>query len=90
MSPPPAASSVASVEARLPPLDFGRLGRRLAPLAVGIAICIAGIALSGFHKGFPAKWVLGGGVPNWFDRLDSWVTANQSTNFFLNTISGGR
>jgi hypothetical protein len=45
--------------------------------------------LSGFHKGFPASWVLGSGVPNWFDRLDSWVTTNQSSNFFLNTIIGG-
>lgn len=88
MNPPPAASSVASAEARLPLLDIGRLGRRLAPLGVGIAICIAGIALSGFHKGFPKKWVLGGGVPNWFDRLDSWVQTNQSSNFFLHTIIG--
>lgn len=87
---PPAASSLASAEARPPLLvDVGRLGRRLAPLGVGIAICAAGVALSGFHKGFPAKWVLGGGVPSWFDRLDSWVTTNQSSNFFLNTIIGG-
>jgi glycine betaine/proline transport system permease protein len=89
VSPPPAASSVASAEARLPIFDVARLGRRLAPVGAGIAICIAGIALSGFHKGFPAKWVLGGGVPNWFDRLDSWVATNQSSNFFLNTIVGG-
>lgn len=88
MNPPPAASSVASAEARLPLLDIGRLGRRLAPLGVGIAICIAGIALSGFHKGFPKTWVLGGGVPNWFDRLDIWVQTNQSSNFFLHTIIG--
>jgi glycine betaine/proline transport system permease protein len=90
LSPPPAASSVASAEARAPfPLDLGRLGRWLTPLAVGIAICIAGIALSGFHKGFPLKWVLGGGVPNWFDRLDTWVQTNQSSNFFLHHIIGG-
>lgn len=88
MSPPPAASSVASAEARIPFLDIGRLGRRLAPLGVGIAICIVGVALSGFHTGFPRKWVLGGGVPNWFDRLDSWVQTNQSSNFFLHTIIG--
>jgi len=61
----------------------------VAPVAVGVAVCVVGIALSGFHKGFPASWVLGGGVPNWFDRLDAWVTANQSSNFFLNTIIGG-
>lgn len=90
MNSPPAASSVASAEARLPlRLDLGRLGRQLAPLAVGIAICVAGIALSGFHKGFPLKWVLGGGVPNWFDRLDTWVQTNQSSNFFLHHIIGG-
>ncbi|HKC77423.1 MAG TPA: ABC transporter permease subunit, partial [Gaiellaceae bacterium] len=90
MSPPPAASSVASAEARpLFSLDLGRLGRWLAPLAVGIAICIAGVVLSGFHKGFPLKWVLGGGVPNWFDRLDTWVQNNQSSNFFLHHIIGG-
>lgn len=90
MNSPPAASSVASAEARLPlRLDLGRLGRQLAPLAVGIAICAAGIALSGFHKGFPLKWVLGGGVPNWFDRLDTWVQTNQSSNFFLHHIIGG-
>lgn len=88
MSPPPAASSVASAEARIPFLDIGRLGRRVAPLGVGIAICIVGVALSGFHTGFPRKWVLGGGVPNWFDRLDSWVQTNQSSNFFLHTIIG--
>jgi glycine betaine/proline transport system permease protein len=90
VSPAPIASSVASAEAPLPlRLDVGRLGRRLAPVGAGVAICIAGIALSGFHKGFPADWVLGGGVPNWFDRLSNWVTANQSSNFFLNTIIGG-
>lgn len=90
MSSPHAASSAASAEARLPlRFDVGRLGRRLAPLGAGVVVCVAGIALSGFHKGFPAKWVLGGGVPNWFDRLDSWVTNNQSSNFFLHTIIGG-
>ena len=90
MSPAPAASSVASAETRLPlRLDVGRFGRWVAPVAVGVAVCVVGIALSGFHKGFPASWVLGGGVPNWFDRLDAWVTANQSSNFFLNTIIGG-
>lgn len=88
MSPPPAASSVASAEERFSLPDIGRLGRWLAPLGVGIAISSAGIALSGFHKGFPKKWVLGGGVPNWFDRLDSWVQTNQSSNFFLHTIIG--
>ena len=90
MSPAPAASSVASSEARLPlRLDVGRFGRWLVPLAAGVAICVAGIALSGFHKGFPANWVLGSGVPNWFDRLSAWVTTNQSSNFFLHTIIGG-
>lgn len=90
MSPPPAASSVASAETRLPlRIDVGRLGRWLAPIAAGIAICVVGLASSGFHKGFPASWVLGNGVPNWFDRLDSWVTNNESSNFFLHTIIGG-
>ena len=90
MSPAPAASSVASADARLPiRLDVGTFGRRLAPVAVGVAICVVGIALSGFHKGFPTGWVLGGGVPSWFDRLSSWVTTNQSSNFFLHTIIGG-
>jgi glycine betaine/proline transport system permease protein len=90
VSPTPAASSVASADARLPlRLDFGRYGRWVAPVAAGVAVCVIGIALSGFHKGFPTSWVLGGGVPNWFDRLDAWVTANQSSNFFLNTIIGG-
>jgi glycine betaine/proline transport system permease protein len=90
VSPAPAASSVASAETRLPlRLEVGRFGRWLAPVAVGVLVCVVGIALSGFHKGFPASWVLGGGVPNWFDRLDAWVTANQSSNFFLNTIVGG-
>ena len=90
MSPAPAASSVASAETRLPlRFDAGRLGGWLAPVGAGVAICVVGIALSGFHKGFPTNWVPGGGVPNWFDRLDSWVTTNQSSNFFLNTIIGG-
>jgi glycine betaine/proline transport system permease protein len=90
VSPAPAASSVASAEGQLGlGLDVARLGRRLAPVFVFVAICIVGISLSGFHKGFPAHWVLGSGVPNWFDRLDSWVTNNQSSNFFLNTIIGG-
>ena len=90
MSPAPAASSVASAETRLPlRFDLGRLGGWLAPVGAGVAICVVGIALSGFHKGFPTSWVPGGGVPNWFDRLDSWVTTNQSSNFFLNTIIGG-
>jgi glycine betaine/proline transport system permease protein len=90
VSPTPAASSVASADPRLPlRLDFGRYGRWVAPVAAGVAICVIGIALSGFHKGFPTSWVLGGGVPNWFDRLDAWVTANQSSNFFLHTIIGG-
>ena len=89
MSPSSAASSVASAEAGSPlPFDVVRVARKLAPLGVGVAICIAGIALSGFHKGFPTKWVLGGGVPNWFDRLNSWVTNNQSSNFFLHTVIG--
>jgi len=90
VSPAPAASSVASAEARFPlHLGVGRFGRWVMPVAAGMTVCVVGIALSGFHKGFPATWVLGGGVPNWFDRLDAWVTANQSSNFFLNTIIGG-
>jgi len=64
-------------------------GRYALPAAVGAAICVAGAATSGFHSGFPAHWVLGAGVPNWFDRLDAWVTANQQSNFFLHTIVGG-
>ena len=52
-------------------------------------ICVIGIATSGFHSGFPTNWVLGGGVPNWFDRLSNWVTDNQQTNFFLHHVIGG-
>jgi hypothetical protein len=90
VSPAPAASSVTSAEARLPlRLDVGRFGRWVAPVSVAVAICVVGIALSGFHKGFPATWVLGSGVPNWFDRLNNWVSLNQSSNFFLSTIIGG-
>ena len=29
------------------------------------------------------------GVPNWFDRLDNWVTDNQQSNFFLHRVVGG-
>ena len=65
------------------------LRRYALPLAGGAVICVIGILASGFHSGFPASWVLGQGVPNWFDRLDTWVTNNQQTNFFLNHVIGG-
>jgi glycine betaine/proline transport system permease protein len=59
------------------------------PLAFAAALCVVGIALSGFSSGFPRTWVLGAGVPNWFDRADSWVSDNQQSNFFLNHVVGG-
>jgi glycine betaine/proline transport system permease protein len=65
------------------------LRRYLLPLAGAAVICVIGIATSGFHSGFPTNWVLGGGVPNWFDRLSNWVTDNQQTNFFLHHVIGG-
>ena len=57
------------------------------PLAVALVLCVSGAIASGFHSGFPSTWVLG--VPNWFDRLDSWVTDNQQSNFFLHNVIGG-
>ena len=68
--------------------SFGPVARFALPAAVAAAICIAGALASGFHAGFPSGWVLGAGVPNWFDRLDSWVTNNQQSNLFLHTIVG--
>ncbi len=65
------------------------LRRYMLPLAGAAVICVIGIATSGFHSGFPTNWVLGGGVPNWFDRLSNWVTDNQQTNFFLHHVIGG-
>jgi len=85
----PAASSVASADAPVSShgIRLGALGRYAMPIAAAVAICAAGAAASGIHSGFPTNWVLG--VPNWFDRLDNWVTNNQSSNFFLKTIVGG-
>ncbi len=68
-------------------LDRGKLGRWLPPLLVAVPLCIVAIALEGFQSGFPTSWYLG--VPEWFDRLDQWVTNNESTSFFLHTIIGG-
>src|SRR5579862_6946353 len=68
-------------------LDHGKLGRWLPPLLVAVPLCIVAIALEGFQSGFPTSWYLG--VPEWFDRLDQWVTNNESTSFFLHTIIGG-
>ena len=65
------------------------LRRYLLPLAGAAVICVIGITTSGFHSGFPTNWVLGGGVPSWFDRLSNWVTDNQQTNFFLHHVIGG-
>ena len=65
------------------------LRRYALPLAGAAAICVIGILTSGFHSGFPTNWVLGGGVPSWFDRLSNWVTDNQQTNFFLHHVIGG-
>jgi glycine betaine/proline transport system permease protein len=85
-------------EALAPPLDErrARFEARLAllrhyvlPLAGALALCIVGIVVSGFHSGFPRDWVLGAGVPNWFDRADSWVTDHQQSNYFLHHIVGG-
>ena len=45
--------------------------------------------IDGLLSGFPTNWVLGGGVPNWFDRMSNWVTDNQQTNFFLHHVIGG-
>ena len=59
------------------------------PLAAGALICLAGALASGFHSGFPSSWVLGAGVPNWFDRLSNWVTDNEQSNFFLHSVVGG-
>ena len=89
MSETPGASSVASADAPVSTrgIRLGALGRYALPAAAAAAICAAGAAASGFHSGFPTNWVLG--VPNWFDRLDNWVTNNQSSNFFLKTIVGG-
>jgi len=50
-------------------IDARRALRRYGlPLAFAAALCVVGIALSGFSSGFPRTWVLGAGVPNWFDR----------------------
>ena len=66
-----------------------RLSARASPqpLAAGLAVCVGGAIASGFHSGFPTNWVLG--VPEWFDRLDNWVTDNQQSNFFLHHVIGG-
>ena len=85
MSEAPTAASVASAPAG--GIRLGAFGRYALPAAAAVAICAAGAAASGLHSGFPTNWVLG--VPNWFDRLDNWVTDNQSSNFFLKTIIGG-
>ncbi|MBV8257661.1 MAG: ABC transporter permease subunit [Actinobacteria bacterium] len=82
-------SSAAGSVAPLGGIRLRVAGRYTTSLAAGVLVCVAGVAASGFHTGFPRRWVLGAGAPNWFDRLDSWVTNNQSSNFFLHTIVGG-
>ena len=85
----PVATSGGRVSTAARRLDqrLGGLARWALPAGAGVALCIAGAIASGFHAGFPAGWVLG--VPNWFDRLDFWVTNHDTSNFFLHTIVGG-
>jgi glycine betaine/proline transport system permease protein len=82
----PAGGSIADAARRLD-RRLGGLGRWAPPVALAVPLCIAAAIAEGIHSGFPATWVLG--VPRWFDSLDSWVTNNDSTNFFLHTIVGG-
>jgi glycine betaine/proline transport system permease protein len=77
----PSLTSTAPSLRRLSELRF------VQPLAVGLALCVGGAIASGFHSGFPSRWVLG--VPEWFDRLDNWVTDHQQSNFFLHHVIGG-
>jgi glycine betaine/proline transport system permease protein len=79
------------VDAARPTVDprLAMLRRYALPIAAALALCIVGIGTTGFSSGFPRHWVLGAGVPNWFDRADSWVTDNQQTNFFLHHVVGG-
>ncbi|HXY17341.1 MAG TPA: hypothetical protein VEH79_04140, partial [Gaiellaceae bacterium] len=85
----PVASSSGGVSSAVRRLDrrMGGLGRWALPVGVAVPLCIAGAIATGVHAGFPAGWVLG--VPNWFDRLDFWVTNHDTSNFFLHTIVGG-
>jgi len=78
------AGTVRGVERRLG--GFGRWG---LPFAIAIPLCIVAAITQGVHAGFPSNWVLGAGIPNWFDRADAWVTNHETSNFFLNTIVGG-
>lgn len=64
-----------------------RLGRWLAPLAVAVPFCIVALIAWGTASGFPSTWLLG--VPRWFDELNTWVTNNSETNFFLHHVIGG-
>ena len=81
-------ATAAAEKAAVRPLGgLAGLNRYVLPLAAGVLICIGGAVASGFSSGFPTDWLLG--VPRWFDSLDNWVTNNQQSNFFLNTIVGG-
>jgi glycine betaine/proline transport system permease protein len=88
---PTGETLAAQLDQGRPSVDAGLalLRRYGMPVAGAVALCIVGIALNGFHSGFPRGWVLGAGVPSWFDRADSWVTDHQQTNYFLHHIVGG-
>ncbi len=79
--------SASSLTPSVPSLRRLSALRFAQPLAAGLAVCAGGAIASGFHSGFPTTWVLG--VPEWFDRLDNWVTDNQQSNFFLHHVIGG-
>jgi len=70
----PAAASAGRLSTAARRIDqrLGGLGRWALPVGAAVPLCVAAAIATGFHAGFPAGWVLG--VPNWFDRLDFWVT----------------